>query len=578
MITTIHRLPIFFGLVSFLLWFSISNQPTRAAEFIPLGDLADGRFASWAFATSGDYKRLVVVGMGSSEFGREAFYWTPASGMVSMGDLPDEIFDSAAFGVSADGLVIVGKGTSDSGDEAFRWEAGPVNCEEGQMNCQAGQTSLAAGQMTGLGDLEGGEFTSGAWDVSGDGSVIVGAGTSEASSPDVQAFRLEGEVMTPLGEPQEAVIVSRAKGISNDGSVVVGSREVEDYREEAFRWEGGEMTGLGVLGRLPSGSRWSSRWSRSWAASDDGSVIVGTSSSPEGQQAFRWEAGEMIGLGDLPEGAFSSIAYSVSGNGSVIVGTGSSAASDDPQNEAFIWNSVNGMRGLQNVLENHMGLDLPGWTLTAARDISYHSRVITGYGINPDGNQEAWLVLSWEQSFEPIPDPPTFTPSPYPLPDLPPIPDPFPALPDFPFPVDPERHSWIIDDYQVENLIWSDGKNWDGGGIGPQSDWDIQIDNKNVTTGQTVIVDADSVVHSIDLGGIGGTMSVVIEKNVTLTVLDGITVGPGGILKGAGTVVGVITNLGGTVHLEIPEPAGFVLVALGLVGLVCWFPDPTRRP
>ena len=64
---------------------------------------------------------------------------------------------------------------------------------------------------------------------------------------------------------------------------------------------------------------------------------------------------------------------------------------------------------------------------------------------------------------------------------------------------------------------------------------------------------------------------------MTLDVLGGITVGPGGILKGAGTVVGDITNLGGTVIVGFPEPSGMVLVALGLVGLVCWFPDPTRR-
>jgi len=573
MITTIHRLPLVFGLVSFLLWFSISNQPTRAAVFIPLGGLADEAVESYAFATSGDYKTLVVVGVSRSEFGQEAFYWTPASGMVGMGDFPDGIFHSGAYGVSADGSVIVGNGTSDSGGEAFRWEAGPVNCEAGQMNCEAGQTSLAAGQMTGLGDLEGGEFESGAWDVSGDGSVIVGSGTSEAYSPQWHAYRREGEVMTPLGEPQEGVTLSRAEGISNDGSVVVGSWAVSNNREEAFRWEGGELTGLGVLGESSDGSR----WSRASAASDDGSVIVGDSSSPEGRQAFRWEGGEMVGLGDLPDGAFRSTAFGVSGDGSVIVGTGSTELNDILHMEAFIWNPVNGMRGLKNVLEDHMGLDLPGWTLTSAQDISYHSRVITGYGINPDGNWEGWLVLSWEQPFGPIPDPPTFIPSPHPfhgeihsLPYWLPITEPIQIV--------PEPHSWIIDDDQVENLIWSDGKNWDGGGIGPQSDWDIQIDNKNVTIGQTVIVDADTVVHSIDLGGIGGTMSVVIEKNVTLTVLDGITVGPGGILKGAGTVVGVITNLGGTVHLEVPEPVGIVLVALGLVGLVCWFPDPTRRP
>jgi len=207
------------------------------------------------------------------------------------------------------------------------------------------------------------------------------------------------------------------------------------------------MTGLGDLGELSNNSR----WSRGWAASDDGSVIVGESTSPEGRQAFRWEAGEMVGLGDLPEGAFSSTAFGVSGDGSIIVGSGSTGPVDRPHDEAFIWNSVNGMRGLQNVLEDHMGLDLAGWTLTSARDISYHSRVITGFGINPDGNWEGWLVLSWEQPFGPIPDPPMFLESPhpfhgviYPLPTWLPITEPIQIV--------PEPHSWIIDDDQVDGL------------------------------------------------------------------------------------------------------------------------------
>ena len=140
----------------------------------------------------------------------------------------------------------------------------------------------------------------------------------------------------------------------------------------------------------------------------------------------------MTGLGDLPGGDFSSRAYSVSGDGSVIVGTGSSASSDRAYNEAFIWNPVNGMLGLQNVLEDHLGLDLAGWTLTSARDISFDSRVITGEGINPQGNREAWLVQSFGSPFGPIVDPGPFIPNPYPFPDFAPIPNPFP-FPEFPF-------------------------------------------------------------------------------------------------------------------------------------------------
>ena len=51
------------------------------------------------------------------------------------------------------------------------------------------------------------------------------------------------------------------------------------------------------LGDLPGGSVES--WA--YAVSPDGSVVVGSSSSSSGQQAFRWTSGQgMVGLGYLP--------------------------------------------------------------------------------------------------------------------------------------------------------------------------------------------------------------------------------------------------------------------------------------
>ncbi|MDB9414420.1 hypothetical protein [Microcystis aeruginosa] len=54
----------------------------------------------------------------------------------------------------------------------------------------------------------------------------------------------------------------------------------------------------------------------------------------------------MVGVGDLSGGDFYSFAYGVSGDGSVVVGYSSSANG----NEAFIWNSTQGMRSLKEVL------------------------------------------------------------------------------------------------------------------------------------------------------------------------------------------------------------------------------------
>jgi probable HAF family extracellular repeat protein len=58
-----------------------------------------------------------------------------------------------------------------------------------------------------------------------------------------------------------------------------------------------------------------------FAVSPDGRVVVGESNSRAGLQAFAWtRAVGMRGLGDLPGGAFSSVAYGVANRGRVIVG------------------------------------------------------------------------------------------------------------------------------------------------------------------------------------------------------------------------------------------------------------------
>ena len=79
------------------------------------------------------------------------------------------------------------------------------------------------------------------------------------------------------------------------------------------------------LGHLPGDTN-----STATGVSADGSVIVGTSSSASGSQAFRWTAGSgMVGLGYLPGGTNSS-ATAVSGDGSVVVGTSSPPPATKP--------------------------------------------------------------------------------------------------------------------------------------------------------------------------------------------------------------------------------------------------------
>ncbi len=93
------------------------------------------------------------------------------------------------------------------------------------------------------------------------------------------------------------------------------------------------------------------------------------------------------GLGDLSGGSFSSSAWGVSADGSTVVGYSGSALG----NEAFIWDTINGMRSLKDVLESG-GLNLTGWTLSEARGISDNGLTIAGSGTNPSGQNEAWIA------------------------------------------------------------------------------------------------------------------------------------------------------------------------------------------
>lgn len=96
-----------------------------------------------------------------------------------------------------------------------------------------------------------------------------------------------------------------------------------------------------------------------------------------------------MGLGYLFDHSYSG-ALDMSADGSVLVGV--SGNDPDPDQTAFIWDAVNGMRDLKTVLETEFGLDLTDWKLRQAWAVSADGLTITGVGENPDGNREAWIA------------------------------------------------------------------------------------------------------------------------------------------------------------------------------------------
>ena len=131
------------------------------------------------------------------------------------------------------------------------------------------------------------------------------------------------------------------------------------------------------------------------ALSGDGSTIMGVGrfgGEPPYDDAFVWtEQGGHQYIGTV-DGWISNHGIDISYDGSTVVGY---LLNDPMQYEdfaAYIWDEQDGVRLIQDILENDYNLDLTGWTLTSAIGISDDGLTIVGNGINPDGVEEGWIA------------------------------------------------------------------------------------------------------------------------------------------------------------------------------------------
>lgn len=335
-----------------------SGSSTPRATFRSLGILS-GYASSQANALSADGS--VVAGTSATTAGnRQAFRWTAQQGMSGLGFLSGGSVSSAT-GASADGTVIVGDADASGGSPltaGFRWTA------------QAGLQRIAA--------LPGSALCS-ASDVSGDGTVVAGTCLQGANT----AFRwtaAAGPVALSrlgLGSNQQGT----ASAISRDGSVIAGGGH--PVLTGAAIWSAdGSAT---ILGTLPGDAV-----GMATAISSDGSVVTGVSTGSTGTpHAFRWtQQGGMVDLGSGPGGLPGTFATSISDDGRVIVGWCASPSGD----VALMWDAGHGWRALDAVLDLDYATQVPGWKLHRATAISGDGRTMAGFGTDPQGQTEAWVV------------------------------------------------------------------------------------------------------------------------------------------------------------------------------------------
>jgi probable HAF family extracellular repeat protein len=369
--------------------------------------LGIGAFCTASFAfrkrRSGQVLALLVVAASTAVSSRAigVEYHVTDLGTLSGGT------SSVAAGINNNGQIVGDSATSSGDTHAFVYSGGTMtdlgvltsgyHYSDGRGINDSGQTVGSSaisitggisgqlrpiivpsgGTMTSLGSLGGGYgFANGINNL----GQVAGLSTLGDGST-TQAFLYSSGTMTDLGSFAGTSDYSDAYGINNHTQVVGVSTSNGIAR--GFIWQSGTMTDLGDL-QGGAGA------TRAYAINSLSQVVGETTvaGSPVGH-AFLWQSGNMTDLGVVP-GTDSSYALGINDNG-FVVGRSYNATSG----VAFIWDGADGIRDLNALLDSSG----TGWTLEGATGIN-GSGQICGYGINPSGRTDAFLLT-------PVPEPST---------------------------------------------------------------------------------------------------------------------------------------------------------------------------
>jgi probable HAF family extracellular repeat protein len=347
----------------------------------------------------------------------------PSETMCDLGSLrSDNLGESRALAVSADGGTIVGRADTDDGDwRAFRWiDDGTGMLDLGTLRAKNSGKSLVyavsadGGTIVGFADNDDGDWRAFRWiddgtgmldlgtfradnsgysyatDVSADGGTIVGYARTDDSS---RAFRWidAGTGKLDLGTLRaDNSGHSYAHAVSADGGTIVGYADNDDGDWRAFRWiDAG--TGMLDLGSLRSDNLGESR---ALAVSADGGTIVGYARTDDSSRAFRWidDGTGMLDLGTLrADNSGFSYVNAVSADGGTIVGY---ADTDDGDRRASRWiDDGTGVLDLGSLRSDNLGE-------SRALAVSADGSTIVGQAETEQGPERAFIWRGEMQDFE----------------------------------------------------------------------------------------------------------------------------------------------------------------------------------
>jgi len=332
-----------------------AQQPTLTWLGVP-----QGTYRSFAYDISADGK--VVVGtaqvQSNYQFDYRAFLWTRDRGFILFNN-PGGVY-STSSAISQDGLTMVGA----------RWGGAPFD---------ATRWTLAGGPLD-LGVPAGNGAVPISYDVSYDGSVIVGVRTSDFRA---YIWRRDSGLTYPgtLGGNE-----SWAFGVSADGSIVVGRAQDSSGKFRAFRWT--QQDGMRSLGAAIGNEAFDQ--SEAWCISPDGNVIVGIAYNDRNEAVgfrniLQGTRRVNISLGDPPAGFTGVYPNRTNQDGSIIVGW---MRKSDGTYRAMRWTQAGGLEDLNVTYASLLG---QGEYLEWAYDITPDGRYIVGWGFK-DGTFQGFIL------------------------------------------------------------------------------------------------------------------------------------------------------------------------------------------
>jgi hypothetical protein len=337
-----------------------------------------------------------------------------------LGDLPGGTVASRASGVSANGRVIVGR-SNNGADVAVVWMlepggwAGPIMLPQLAPGAAAEARACDNAAMTAFGDANNASgfrqpvlwgppsppagpvpipypplgYSGVVYSCSADGGVACGEYLEQQVGfppplPITRAFRWTADGgMVSLGTIPGVVAgpghQTIARACSRDGSVIVGNANDASFANRPWRW-----TQAGGMVDISAGA---------WAGvargvSPDGNTVVGSFTEAGLSKPFRWSADDGRTDLEIPTGFDSGSAFDVTNGGRRAVGL---CLFGGTGNTAMLWDAGAPAISVRAALING-GVSMSLWHLQSVTAVSDDGTVLVGFGINPDGQQEAWVA------------------------------------------------------------------------------------------------------------------------------------------------------------------------------------------